>query len=155
MAMEKKILTPEGAKKIREELEQLKGPARTALANRLRAAIQQGDLSENADYSSAKEAQGFLEGRILELEALIRNADIVDPGSTPRDVVSLGCRVTVTEGDDEEVFQIVGSTEADTRARKISMESPISKALLGHRAGESVEVPTPSGKIVFKIQKIE
>jgi transcription elongation factor GreA len=154
--MEKKILTPEGAKKIKEELEQLTGPARTALAVRLRAAIQQGDLSENADYTSAKEAQGFLEGRILELEALIRNSEIVDPGSTPRDVVSLGCRVTVTEGDGEsEVFQIVGSTEADNRARKISMESPISKALLGHRAGDSVEVPTPSGKIVFKIQKIE
>jgi transcription elongation factor GreA len=154
--MEKKILTPEGAKKIKEELEQLTGPARTALAVRLRAAIQQGDLSENADYTSAKEAQGFLEGRILELEALIRNSEIVDPGSTPRDVVSLGCRVTVTEGGGEsEVFQIVGSTEADNRARKISMESPISKALLGHRAGDSVEVPTPSGKIVFKIQKIE
>jgi transcription elongation factor GreA len=154
--MEKKILTPEGAKKIREELEQLRGPARTEMAIRLRAAILQGDLSENADYISAKEAQGFLEGRILELEAVIRNSDIVDPGSTPRDVVSLGCRVTVLEEDSEsEVFQIVGSTEADTRVGKISLESPISKALLGHRAGESVEVPTPSGKIVFKIQKIE
>ena len=154
--MEKRILTPEGAKKIKEELDQLTGPARTALAARLRTAIQQGDLSENADYSSAKEAQGFLEGRILELEALIRNSDIVDPGSTPRDVVSLGCRVTVLEGDGEsEVFQIVGSTEADTRAGKITLESPIGKALLGHRAGESVNVPTPSGKIVFKINKIE
>jgi transcription elongation factor GreA len=154
--MEKKILTPEGAKKIREELEQLRGPARTEMALRLRTAILQGDLSENADYISAKEAQGFLEGRILELEAVIRNSDIVDPGSTPRDVVSLGCRVTVLEEDSEsEVFQIVGSTEADTRVGKISLESPISKALLGHRAGESVEVPTPSGKIIFRIQKIE
>jgi transcription elongation factor GreA len=154
--MEKRILTPEGAKKIREELEQLKGPARTALAARLRAAIQQGDLSENADYTSAKEEQGFLEGRILELEALIKDAEIVDPSSTPRDVVSLGCRVTVLEeGSESEVFQIVGSTEADTRARKISLESPIGKALLGHRVGESVDVPTPSGKIAFKIKKIE
>lgn len=154
--MEKKILTPEGARKIREELSQLKGPTRTALAARLRAAIQQGDLSENADYTSAKEEQGFLEGRILELEALIKNAEIVDPGSTPRDVVSLGCRVTVLEaGSELEVFQIVGSTEADTRAGKISLELPIGKALLGHRAGESVEVPTPSGTIAFRIQKIE
>jgi len=154
--MEKRILTPEGAKKIREELEQLTGPARTALAARLRSAIQQGDLSENADYTSAKEEQGCLEGRILELEALVKNAEIVDPGSTPRDVVSLGCRVTVLEeGSESEVFQIVGSTEADTRARKISLESPIGKALLGHRVGESVDVPTPSGKIAFKIQKIE
>jgi transcription elongation factor GreA len=154
--MEKKILTPEGANKIREELAQLKGPLRTALAARLRAAIQQGDLSENADYASAKEEQGFLEGRILELEALIKDAEIVDPDSTPRDVVSLGCRVTVLEkGSESEVFQIVGSTEADTRAGKISLESPIAKALLGHRAGESVEVPTPSGTIAFRIQKIE
>jgi len=154
--MEKRVLTPEGAKKIREELEQLRGPARTALAARLRAAIQQGDLSENADYTSAKEEQGFLEGRILELEALIRDADIVDPGSTPRDVVSLGCRVTVVEeGSSPEVFQIVGSTESDTRAGKISLESPIGKALLGHRAGECVDVPIPAGKITFRIQKIE
>jgi transcription elongation factor GreA len=154
--MDKRILTPDGAKKIREELEQLKGPSRTALAARLRAAIQQGDLSENADYTSAKEEQSFLEGRILELENLIKDAAIVDPDSTPRDVVSLGCRVTVAEeGSDSEVFQIVGSTESDTRARKISLESPIGKALFGHRAGESVEVPTPSGKISFRIQKIE
>jgi transcription elongation factor GreA len=154
--MEKKILTPEGAKKIREELEQLKGPDRSAMSARLRAAIQQGDLSENADYILAKEQQGFLEGRILELETLIKNAEIVDPGSTPRDVVSLGCRVTVfEEGNEPEVFQIVGSTEANTRAGKISLESPIGKALLGHRVGESVEVPTPSGTIAFRIQKIE
>jgi transcription elongation factor GreA len=154
--MEKRIITPEGARKIREELEQLTGPARTALAARLRAAIQQGDLSENADYTSAKEEQGFLEGRILELEALLKDSEIIDPGSTPRDVVSLGCRVTVLEaGSEEEVFQIVGSTEADTRARKITLESPIGKALLGHREGESVDVPTPSGRIVFQIRKIE
>ena len=154
--MEKKILTPEGAKKIREELEQLKGPDRSAMSARLRAAIQQGDLSENADYISAKEQQGFLEGRILELESLIKTAEIVDPGSTPRDVVSLGCRVTVLEeGSESEVFQIVGSTEANTRAGKITLESPIGKALLGHRVGESVEVPTPSGTIAFRIQKIE
>jgi transcription elongation factor GreA len=154
--MEKKILTPEGAKKIREELEQLKGPARSAMSTRLRTAIQQGDLSENADYISAKEEQGFLEGRILELETLIKNAEIIDPDSTPRDVVSLGCRVTVLEeGSESEVFHIVGSTEANTRAGKISLESPIGKALLGHRVGERVEVPTPSGAITFRIQKIE
>src|SRR4030042_2294142 len=110
--MEKKILTPEGARKIREELEQLRGPARTALAARLRAAIQQGDLSENADYTSAKEEQGFLEGRILELETLIKTAEIIDPASTPRDVVSLGCRVSVRDEENEvEGFQIVGSNE--------------------------------------------
>jgi transcription elongation factor GreA len=154
--MENKILTPEGARKIREELEQLKGPARTALAARLRAAIQQGDLSENADYTSAKEEQGFLEGRILELETLLKNAEIIDPATTPRDVVSLGCRVhVIDEENEEDVFQIVGSKEGDPRARKISHESPIGKALLGHKAGDTVKVPTPSGERSFRIKKIE
>jgi transcription elongation factor GreA len=154
--MDNKILTPEGARKIREELEQLKGPARTALAARLRAAIQQGDLSENADYASAKEEQGFLEGRILDLETLIKTAQIVDPKSTPRDVVSLGCRVHVVDEENEtDVFLIVGSSEGDSRARKISHESPIGKALMGHKAGETVSVPTPSGSRSFRIEKIE
>jgi transcription elongation factor GreA len=154
--MEKKLLTPEGARKIREELEQLRGPARTALAARLRAAIQQGDLSENADYTSAKEEQGFLEGRILELEALIKTAEVVDPQTAPHGVVSLGSRVTVRDEENApEVFQIVGSKEGDSRAGKISHESPIGKALMGHRAGDSVTVPTPSGTIAFRIEKIE
>ncbi len=154
--MDKKILTPEGARKIREELEQLKGPARTALAARLRAAIQQGDLSENADYTSAKEEQGFLEGRILDLENLIKSAEIIDPQTTPRDVVSLGCKVhVVDEENEEDVFEIVGSQEGNSRARKISHESPIGKALMGHKAGESVSVPTPSGPRSFRIVKIE
>jgi transcription elongation factor GreA len=154
--MEKKILTPEGARKIREELEQLKGPARTALAARLRAAIQQGDLSENADYTSAKEEQGFLEGRILELEALIKTAEIVDPLSTPRDVVSLGCRVHVIDEENEaDIFEIVGSKEGDPRSRKISHESPIGNALMGHKEGETVTVPTPGGSRSFRIMKIE
>jgi transcription elongation factor GreA len=154
--MENKILTPEGARKIREELVQLKGPARIALAARLRAAIQQGDLSENADYTSAKEEQGFLEGRILDLESLLKSAEIIDPDSTPRDVVSLGCRVHVVDDENEEdIFQIVGSKEGDARARKISHESPIGKALMGHKAGDTVTVPTPSGPRSFKIGKIE
>ena len=154
--MENKILTPEGARKIREELVQLKGPARIALAARLRAAIQQGDLSENADYTSAKEEQGFLEGRILDLESLLKSAEIIDPDSTPRDVVSLGCRVHVVDDEHEEdIFQIVGSKEGDARARKISHESPIGKALMGHKAGDTVTVPTPSGPRSFTIGKIE
>jgi transcription elongation factor GreA len=153
--MDEKILTPEGAQKIREELAYLTGTARPALAVRLRAAIQPGDLSENADYISAKEEQGFLEGRILELESLLKIAVIVDPETTPRDVVSLGCRVTVMEDGQEELFIIVGSKEADPRTGRISHESPIGKALLGHRAGETVSVTTPNGAIQFTIQKIE
>jgi transcription elongation factor GreA len=154
--MEKKLLTPEGARKIREELERLKGSARRELAARLRAAIQQGDLSENADYTSAKEEQGFLEGRILELEALIKEAEIIDPEGAPRDVAGLGSRVTVIDEENEaEVFQIVGSKEGDSRARKISHESPIGKALLGHKAGDTVTVPTPSGPRSLHIKNIE
>jgi transcription elongation factor GreA len=154
--MEEKILTPDGAEKIRAELRQLKETARPALALRLRSAIQQGDLSENADYLSAKEEQGFLEGRIQELETLLKIAVIIDPASTPRDVVSLGCRVTVTEDErDPEIFQIVGSKEADPRAGKISHESPMGKALLGHRAGDTVAVVSPAGTITLRIEKIE
>lgn len=154
--MEDKILTPEGAQKIRVELAYLTGTARIALAARLRSAIQQGDLSENADYISAKEEQGFLEGRILELEGLLRVAVIVDPETTSRDVVSLGCRVTVSEdGQEEEVFSIVGSKEGEPRSGKISHESPIGKALMGHRVGERVTVSTPAGSIQLQIIEIK
>jgi transcription elongation factor GreA len=154
--MEKKIITPEGARKLREELEYLKGPAREALSVRLRTAIQHGDLSENADYSSAKEEQGFLEGRILELEELLKNAEVVDPAATPRDVVSIGCRVTVIEEEGEpEVFLIVGSSEADSRSGKISYESPMGRSLMNHRVGDSVTVLTPSGSLSLRIEGIE
>jgi transcription elongation factor GreA len=154
--MEKKILTPEGARKLREELNHLRGPAREALSARLRAAIQQGDLSENADYSSAKEEQGFLEGRILELEDLLKNAEVIDPATTSRDSVSIGCRVTVIGEDGEsEIFIIVGSSEADSRAGKISHESPMGKALLGHRIGDTITVSTPSGSLSLRINGIE
>jgi len=149
-------LTAEGASKLKAELEELKGPAREALAKRLRAAIQMGDLSENADYHKAKEDQGFLEGRIQELEYTLRNAIIVEEGSVAKDVVSVGTRVTVQEEDfPAETYHLVGAKEADPRNGKISYESPIGRALLDHRAGEVVEAETPGGKIIIKILKIE
>ena len=149
-------LTAEGASKLKAELEELKGPAREALAKRLRAAIQMGDLSENADYHKAKEDQGFLEGRIQELEYTLRNAIIVEEGSVAKDVVSVGTRVTVQEEDfPAETYHLVGAKEADPRNGKISYESPIGRALLDHRAGEVVEAETPGGKIELKILKIE
>jgi len=149
-------LTAEGASKLKAELEELKGPAREALAKRLRAAIQMGDLSENADYHKAKEDQGFLEGRIQELEFTLRNAIIVEEGSVAKDVVSVGTRVTVQEEDfPAETYHLVGAKEADPRNGKISYESPIGRALLDHRAGEVVEAETPGGKIIIKILKIE
>ena len=149
-------LTAEGADKLKAELIELTGPQREALARRLRDAIQMGDLSENADYHKAKEDQGFLEGRIQELEFALRNAQIVEVTNTPKNVIEVGVRVTVREdGFDEEVFQMVGAQEADPRTGKISHESPIGRALMDHRVGEMVEAETPSGKIRLLILKIE
>jgi len=149
-------LTTEGAVKIESELRDLKGAQREALARRLRDAIQMGDLSENADYHKAKEDQGFLEGRIQELETALRNATIIEPTSNPKNVVAVGVHVTIQEdGSSQEIFHMVGAQEADPRAGKISHESPIGRALMDHRVGEVVEADTPSGKIKFKILEIE
>jgi transcription elongation factor GreA len=149
-------LTAEGAAKLESELKELKGPQRDALARRLRAAIQNGDLSENADYHKAKEDQGFLEGRIQQLEFTLHNAIIVDATDSPKNVVAVGVHVTVKEGNlEEEVFQLVGAQEADPRSCKISYESPIGSALMNHSVGDTVEVETPGGKIRIKIVKIE
>jgi len=149
-------LTPEGAAKLQAELEQLKGPAREELAARLRDAIQMGDLSENADYHKAKEDQGFLEGRIQELEYIVRNAIIIEAQTGPSGVVNVGSRVTIQEADfDPETYQLVGSKEADPRNGRISNESPIGRALIGSKVGDVVKVETPGGATQFKILSIE
>jgi transcription elongation factor GreA len=149
-------LTPEGAEKLKAELEVLKGPKRDEIAKRLRSAIQMGDLSENADYHKAKEDQGFMEGRIQELEYLLGNAKIIDVSDEPTDTVQVGLRVTVQEGDyPAETYFLVGATEADPRNGKISNESPIGKVLLGGRVGDEVTASTPGGEIKLKILKIE
>ena len=148
-------LTPEGEEKLRTELQELKGPRREELSQRLRSAIQMGDLSENADYHKAKEDQGFLEGRIQELEAILRSAVIIED-SKVKDIVSIGSRVTIQEsGFDPETYHLVGATEADPRKGKISHESPIGKALMDKKVGDVVETETPGGKIKFKIISIE
>ena len=148
-------LTAEGAEKIRVELADLKGPQREAIARRLRDAIQMGDLSENADYHKAKEDQAFLEGRIIELDYTLNNAQIVD-GTARKDIVSVGMRVTVQEDNFEpETFYIVGAKEADPRTGKISNESPFGRALMDHRVGDTVEAQTPGGTTRLKILKIE
>lgn len=147
-------LTPEGEKKLRAELAELTGSKREELAKRLRAAIQMGDLSENADYHKAKEDQAFLEGRIQELEAILRTATIVEKKSS--DKVEVGAQVTIQEEDyDPETFYLVGATEADPRNGRISNESPFGKALLGHKVGDTVEAETPGGKVKLKILKID
>jgi transcription elongation factor GreA len=149
-------LTAEGAKRLREELEHLKGPVRDEMAKRLRAAIEMGDLSENADYISAKEEQGFFEGRIQELEHILRYATIVEAGENGNDEVSVGSKVTVQEDDfPPETYQVVGSKEADPANGKISHESPIGQALMGKKEGEKVSVETPAGVLQMIILKIE
>jgi transcription elongation factor GreA len=148
-------LTPEGHARLKAELEELKGPRREELARRLRSAIQMGDLSENADYHKAKEDQAFLEGRIQEIEAILRNAVIIEK-SDNKEVVSIGCQVTIQEeGFPPETYHVVGPKEADPRNGKISHESPIGRALLDRKVGEIVEADAPGGKIRFKILKIE
>ena len=149
-------LTAEGAAQLKVELEELKGPKRLELAQRLRSAIQMGDLSENADYHKAKEDQGFLEGRILELEYLLNNATIIETPSGPRDTVQVGMRITIQEDDEEpETYQMVGASEADPPNGRISNESPIGQALFGKKVGEIAVAQTPAGEIRFKILKIE
>ena len=147
-------LTSEGAERLRRELAVLKGPKREAIAKKLRHAIQLGDLTENAEYIMAKEEQAFLEGRILELETLLREAVIVQEGEST-DHAQIGSFVVVSEnGRSPETFQLVGAKEANPRQGKISHLSPIGKALLGKAVGEEATVETPGGKITLKVLEI-
>ena len=150
------ILTLSGKQKLEAELAELKGPQRTAISKRLKSAIEMGDLSENADYKAAKEDQGFLEGRIQELEALLSNAIVVDESEARTDIVQVGSTVRVRmSGGEEEEFQIVGAKEANARERKISYESPIGAALCDHHRGDKVKVVTPGGEINIEILEIK
>ncbi len=153
---EETYLTAEGLSRLKAELEELTGPKRIDLAKRLRIAIQQGDLSENADYIAAKEEQGFLEGRIQELNAIIKTAVIIETSNGQRDMVELGTRVTIQEADyPPETYHLVGVNEADPSQGRISHASPFGKAILGHKMGDEVFATTPSGQIKIKILSIE
>jgi transcription elongation factor GreA len=149
-------LTTQGVEELRNELEHLTKVKRPALAERLHFAIQQGDLSENADYTAAKEEQGFLEGRIQQIEAMLLRAVIIEE-SGPADRVTLGSRVTLVEvgTDDEESFQIVGPAEAHPTNGKISNESPLGRSLIGRSVGDRFTVEAPGGEIAFKVTGIE
>ena len=148
-------LTPEGKEKLDQELEYLLGEKRAEIASRLRAAIEQGDLSENADYIKAKEDQGFVEGRIQELETMLGNFEIIDKKKS-NGVVQIGSKITVQEGKyDPETYTMVGAAEANPREGKISNESPIGMALLGKKKGDKVEVAAPSGAIKFEILAVK
>jgi len=147
-------LTPEGETKLKAELAELTGPRREELSQRLRSAIQMGDLSENADYHKAKEDQAFLEGRIQEIDAILRSAVIIEKKQS--DMVNVGSTVTIQEDNyDAETYYVVGAKEADPRKGRISNESPFGMALMGHKAGDVVDAETPGGKIKLKILKIE
>lgn len=155
MADKPVYLTAEGKKKLEEELQYLTTVRRREVAEAIKSAKEEGDLSENSAYDEAKLAQGFLEGRVQTIEAQLRNAIIIDHnGSSEK--VDIGSTVTVVEdGSIEETYQIVGSAEADPMNGKISNESPIGKALLGAKRGQEVKAETPGGEIVFKVVKIE
>lgn len=147
-------MTREGLESLKAELKHKVTVERPALAERLRAAIQQGDLSENADYIDAKEEQSFLEGRIQQLEEMIRGAVIIE-GAASSDGVGLGSRVTVVqEGLPPETYIVVGPAEADPSAGKISNESPLGRALMGHKTGDVVRVHAPAGALTFRIVDI-
>jgi transcription elongation factor GreA len=152
---EASYLTPEGAEELRQELERLIHVRRPELAQKLKEAVAQGDLKENADYHDAREQKAFVEGRIQYLENILRTAVIItNNGST--DVVRIGAEVTIREEgmDEDETYIIVGAAEANPREGKISHESPIGAALLGQKKGAVVEVETPGGFTKFKIRKI-
>ena len=152
---EKNYITAEGLARLKSELIELRGPRRDDLSARLRSAIQMGDLSENADYHKAKEDQAFLEGRIQELERLIGNAVVIEDRKSGGSV-EIGSHITIQEEDfPEETYHLVGPAEADPRKGMISHESPIGRALIGHKAGDIVETETPAGKMKFKIKKVE
>lgn len=148
-------LTPEGKQELERELEKLVNERRPELAIKLKEAVAQGDLKENADYHDTKEQQAFVEGRIQYLENILRKAVIIN-NQGGSDVISLGSKVTIREEgeDDDETYIIVGAAEANPREGKISHESPIGSALLGHKKGDKVKVETPGGEMTVKIRKI-
>ncbi len=149
-------LTKEGKDKLKLELEELEGPRRIEIAARLKSAIEMGDLSENADYHKAKEDQGFLEGKILEINHILNFAIIAAEKSNGQDTVSVGCKVTVQEEDfPPKTCYLVGSKEADPIQNKISHVSPIGNALLKKQVGDNVNIKTPGGEFTLKIISID
>jgi transcription elongation factor GreA len=150
-------LTREGLKKLQEELEYLRTVKRYEVAERLHAAMDEGDIDENAEYDEAKNEQAFVEGRILTLEAMLKNYVLIEETAKENtEEVVLGSTVTVVEGDNPpEKYHIVGAAEADPTKGRISNESPLGHALLGRRVGDTVQVSAPAGLLTFRIATIE
>ncbi len=155
--MEKTLfLTEDGLKKLEEELDYLKTVKRKEMSEQIKVARSFGDLSENSEYDEAKNAQAIVEARIMEIEANLKHVKVVDEADLTTDRVGVGSKVTVhdLEFDEDDTYQIVGSSEIDVLANKISDESPIGKALLGRTTGETVEAETPNGMLRLKIVEI-
>ena len=156
--MEKKnLMTYAGLKKLEDELHELKVVRRKEVAEKIKEAREQGDLSENAEYDAAKDEQRDIEARIEELEAILKNAEVVVEDEADTERINLGCKVLVydEEFDEEVEFKIVGSTEANSLQGKISNESPLGKALIGAKVGDKVSVEAPAGMMEYKVLKIE
>jgi transcription elongation factor GreA len=150
------ILTPEGLKKIEDKLEHLKSIRRQEVSERIKQAIGFGDISENSEYDDAKNEQAFIEGEILELEKIIRSARLIDTGDIKENEVGIGSTLKLKDIEFGEVdqFIIVGSAEADPINNRISNESPVGRAVLGRRVGDTVTVNSPDGKIKYKVMEI-
>ncbi|MFC3750543.1 MULTISPECIES: transcription elongation factor GreA [Paenibacillus] len=150
------ILTPDGLKRLEEELENLKSVKRREVAERIKVAIGYGDISENSEYEDAKNEQAFIEGRIITLEKMLRNARIINSDEIVTDVVSIGVTVSVEDMEYGDVMEytIVGTAESDPLNNKISNESPVGKAIIGKKQGTIVDVSVPAGVIQYKILDI-
>lgn len=150
------VMTYAGLRAVEEELENLKTVKRKEVAEKIKVARGYGDLSENSEYDEAKNEQGFVESRIAELEKMLKHARVIDENELSNDVVSVGSHVVIRDEDGEaEEYDIVGSTEADPMNGKISDESPVGAALIGHAAGDRVEIALPSGvSVVYEVVEI-
>lgn len=156
MPDKKVILTYGGLRELEDELQNLKVVRRKDVAEKIKEARAQGDLSENAEYDAAKEEQGEIESRIVEIEKILKNAEVVDEEEISLDSINVGCKVKIYDFEFEEEidYAIVGSTEADPLNYKISNESPVGNALMGSKIGDTVEVETPNGIIKVKVLDI-
>ena len=157
MEGKKRLLTYEGLKQLEDEIQELKVVRRKEVAQKIKEAREQGDLSENAEYDAAKDEERDIEARIEEIEAILKNAEVVVEDEVELDKINVGCKVRVFdfEYDEEDEFKIVGSTEANSLKKRISNESPVGNALIGKKVGDVVQVETLNGIIELKVLEIQ
>ena len=153
---EKRQISKEGLMKYEEELNYLKGEAREMIAQKIKEAREQGDLSENAEYDAAKDEQRDIEERIIEIETILKNVEVIDKDDLKKGVIGVGSHVKLYDlkADEEIEYDVVGATEADSLQNKISCESPLGKELIGKKKGDVVEVPIARGKLKIEVRKV-